>query len=138
MKKFAITTLIFCATSLTALAASIDGKWTSERKMGERTITSTFNLKSDGGALTGTIEMFRAYSDAHRGRVWIIAGLLILTIAWADWQFLQNISIGFLYIVPILLVSGTLGNLPIVALSAVCGVLREMFNPFNTESGAVA
>jgi len=56
MKKFAITTLVFCAASLTAFAASIDGKWTSEVKFGERTIQNTFNLKSDGDKLTGTME----------------------------------------------------------------------------------
>lgn len=42
-----------------ALAAEIDGKWSSERKM-ERdgqsmTIKQTFDLKSDGGKITGTI-----------------------------------------------------------------------------------
>src|SRR5258707_9878746 len=56
MRKFAITTAIVCAASLTAFAASIDGKWTSETKFGERTVQNTFNLKSDGGTLTGTIE----------------------------------------------------------------------------------
>jgi hypothetical protein len=33
MKTFALTTLI-CAASLTAHAASIDGKWNSERQVG--------------------------------------------------------------------------------------------------------
>jgi len=56
MRKFAITTLILTAATLTAFAASIDGKWTSETKFGERTIQNTFNLKSDDGKLTGTIE----------------------------------------------------------------------------------
>jgi hypothetical protein len=57
MKKFAITMVILCAASLTALAASVDGKWISEMKFGERTVQNTFNLKSDGGKLTGTMEM---------------------------------------------------------------------------------
>jgi hypothetical protein len=57
MKKFLLTTLVLCAASLTAFAASIDGKWTSEMKMGERTIQNTFNLKADGSTLTGTMEM---------------------------------------------------------------------------------
>jgi hypothetical protein len=57
MKKFVLSTLILCAASWTAFAASIDGKWTSEMKFGERTIQNTFNLKSDGGKLTGTMEM---------------------------------------------------------------------------------
>ena len=56
MKQFAITTAILCAASLMAFAASIDGKWSSETKFGERTIQNTFNLKSDGDKLTGTIE----------------------------------------------------------------------------------
>jgi len=56
MKKFAITTLILCAASLSAFAASIDGKWNSEMKFGERTIQRTFNLKSDGSTLMGTME----------------------------------------------------------------------------------
>src|SRR3989442_4974348 len=57
MRKFAITILLFCAASLAAFAASIDGKWTSETKFGERTIQNTFNLKSEDGKLTGTMEM---------------------------------------------------------------------------------
>lgn len=44
-----------------AFGAAIDGKWVSERKMNrggeERTITQTFDLKSDGAKLTGTVSM---------------------------------------------------------------------------------
>jgi hypothetical protein len=59
MKTFIITTLI-CLTSLTALAAGIDGKWISERQVGAAdgktyAHTTTLTLKSDGGALTGTV-----------------------------------------------------------------------------------
>jgi hypothetical protein len=56
MKKFAILTLVVCAASFAAFAAGIDGKWTSESKRGDNTIQQTLTLKSDGGALTGTIE----------------------------------------------------------------------------------
>ena len=57
MKKVAITTLVLCATSF---AASIDGKWISEREVGAadgKTYihTTTITLKSDGGLLTGTV-----------------------------------------------------------------------------------
>jgi hypothetical protein len=43
-----------------AAAADITGKWVAERKMKtpdgeERTITSTLDLKADGGKLTGTV-----------------------------------------------------------------------------------
>lgn len=44
-----------------AAAASIDGKWVSERKMNrdgqEFTIIQTFDLKSDGSTLTGKLSM---------------------------------------------------------------------------------
>ena len=59
MKTFALTTLI-CAASLTAHAASIDGKWNSERQVGAAdgktyAHTTVFTLKSDGNSLTGTV-----------------------------------------------------------------------------------
>jgi hypothetical protein len=48
-----------------AFGAAIDGKWVSERKMNrggeERTIIQTFDLKSDGAKLTGTVSM--AFGD---------------------------------------------------------------------------
>src|SRR6185436_19472038 len=60
MRTLAILTLIFCATSLTALAASIDGKWINEREVGDadgKTYkhTSTLTLNEEGGVLAGTI-----------------------------------------------------------------------------------
>lgn len=60
MKMFALMTLILCATSLTALAAGIDGKWISETQVGDAdgktyAHTSTFTFKNDGGSLGGTL-----------------------------------------------------------------------------------
>ena len=59
MKTFAIFALI-CLAVLPALAASIDGKWTSERQVGDADgkaypHTTIFTLKSDGNSLTGTV-----------------------------------------------------------------------------------
>jgi hypothetical protein len=58
MKTSTITTLI-CLASLPALAASIDGKWISERQVGAAdgktyAHTTVFTLKSDSNSLTGT------------------------------------------------------------------------------------
>ena len=58
MKIFAA--LILCATSLTALAEGIDGKWVQEMQVGDAdgktyVLTSTYTLKNDGGTLTGTV-----------------------------------------------------------------------------------
>ena len=58
--KFGIMALLLCTASLTALAAGIDGKWISEMQVGDAdgktySHTSTFTLKNEGGALTGTV-----------------------------------------------------------------------------------
>jgi hypothetical protein len=62
-----LTTFALCLLLLStaAFAASIDGKWVSERKM-ERdgqsfTITQTFDLKAEGNTLTGKMTM--AFGD---------------------------------------------------------------------------
>ncbi len=60
MKTFAINMLILLIASLTALPASIDGKWTSEREVLDsdgKTYkhTTTLTLKSEAGSLTGTV-----------------------------------------------------------------------------------
>ena len=61
MKTF--FTVLVCLAVLAgfAFAAGIDGKWQSERKVNrngeEMTITQTFDLKSAGGKITGTITM---------------------------------------------------------------------------------
>ena len=59
MKTLAMTILVFCAASLTAFAAGIDGKWISEREVGDAdgktyAHTTTLTLKSENGLLTGT------------------------------------------------------------------------------------
>ncbi len=59
MKRFTILTISLLLLAGIAAAAGIDGKWVSERKL-ERdgqtyTFTQTFDLKSDGGKLTGNI-----------------------------------------------------------------------------------
>jgi hypothetical protein len=58
MVKKGILTLFLCAA--TALAAGIDGKWTSATQVGDadgKTYphTSTFTFKNDHGLLTGTV-----------------------------------------------------------------------------------
>ena len=65
MKTLVIATLFLFAASLTAFAASIDGKWISEREVGAAdgktyTHTTTLTFKNDGGLLTGTVEQISA------------------------------------------------------------------------------
>ena len=63
----AILLLVLCFAGA-SLAADIDGKWVSERKMNrdgqEFTIKNTMDLKSDGASLTGT--MLVAFGEMER------------------------------------------------------------------------
>jgi hypothetical protein len=64
MKKLALFIGLLGAFSLVLSAASVDGKWVAEVKTkagkkkggGEQTSTITFDLKSSGNALTGTVD----------------------------------------------------------------------------------
>src|ERR1700733_6316257 len=60
MKILVMTTAILCAASLSARAASIDGKWISEKQVGDadgKTYPhqSVFILKNDAGSLTSSV-----------------------------------------------------------------------------------
>ena len=52
MKKLLLIIATF-ALSVAAFGASIDGKWTMEQKAKDQTVVLTFNLKADGGTITG-------------------------------------------------------------------------------------
>lgn len=65
MKTLITVSLCFLLLAGISLAASIDGKWVSERKMERNgqsmTIVQTFDLKSQGQKLTGDVTM--AFGD---------------------------------------------------------------------------
>jgi hypothetical protein len=54
MKKLSLIIATF-ALSVAAFGASVDGKWTMEQKAKDATVTVTFELKSDGGKVMGTM-----------------------------------------------------------------------------------
>ncbi len=61
---------------------------------------------------------------------------MVAVIAWAD-AVLPTMSIGFLYLLPILLTAVALNSLQIVMLSGLCSFLREAYDPAKWTPGAV-
>ena len=59
MKTLTSIVVCFLLVAGIAFAAGIDGKWMSERRMGENTIKIMFDLKADGATLTGSMSMER-------------------------------------------------------------------------------
>jgi two-component system sensor kinase FixL len=68
------------------------------------------------------------YSEGNRNRFLAAAAILIAVIAVVDWQTKPFISIGFLYLFPILLVAGFLPRWQITLVALVCAVLQELFS----------
>ena len=58
------------------------------------------------------------------------AAAFIAVIALIDWRFDVNISFGFLYLFPMLMVGGRLARWQIALVAALCTGLSEAFDPF--------
>lgn len=74
------------------------------------------------------MEFSSMYSEANRKRFLVAAGTLIVAIAVVDWQTKPFISIGFLYLFPILLVAGFLPRWQLIFVALICAVLQELFS----------
>ena len=74
------------------------------------------------------MEFSSIYSEGNRRTFLVAATILIVGIAVVDWQTKPFISIGFLYLFPILLVAGFLPRWQMILVALVCAVLQELFS----------
>jgi two-component system, LuxR family, sensor kinase FixL len=74
------------------------------------------------------MELSSIYTGKNRTPFLFAAALLILLIAVIDWRTKPFISIGFLYLFPILLIAGFVTRWQIVLVALVCAVLQELFS----------
>jgi two-component system, LuxR family, sensor kinase FixL len=74
------------------------------------------------------MELSSIYSPKNRTLFLSAAALLIVLIATIDWLTKPYISIGFLYLFPIMLIAGFLPRWQIVVVALVCAVLQELFS----------
>src|SRR4051812_15173483 len=76
------------------------------------------------------LDKFLAYAESHRLLVCAFAGVVLVGVVWLDWT-LPNISVGFLYLIPVLLCAAALNGAQIIVLAVVCAYLREAFDPLQ-------
>ena len=81
------------------------------------------------------LDRFLVYAEDHRAPLCAAAGALVALIAWVDWK-LPTMSIGFLYLIPVLLAAAALNTIQILGLATLCGFLREAFDPLEWSPGA--
>jgi len=80
------------------------------------------------------LDILTIYSESNRRRSLLIAAALIGAIAAVDWSTKPYISLGFLYLFPIMLAAGFLTRWQVVAVSLVCSALQEIFSELPTSA----
>ena len=83
------------------------------------------------------MDILSIYSRADRRFLLLAAIVLVAAIAFTDWFTKPYISIGFLYLFPIMLVSGILRRWQIVCVALVCAILQEVFSNLPSSEAIV-
>jgi two-component system, LuxR family, sensor kinase FixL len=73
-------------------------------------------------------DLLSIYAPVNRNRMLAIACVLIAAIAAVDWWATHYISLGFMYLFPIIIVGGFLSRSWIVLVSLLCAFLQEAFS----------
>src|SRR5512147_2254252 len=82
--------------------------------------------------------MILRYLSGSTRAVLLRAVILAVLIALLDWRVDLNLSFGFLYLVPMLLVGSVLNRWQVLAAAAACTLLCDFFDPIPfTPSAAV-
>src|SRR6516225_1308803 len=75
--------------------------------------------------------------EGSKKSVLIRASLLIAAVAFLDSRLVNELPLGFLYLLPMLMVGRVLNPWPIAAVAALCTFLTELFDAFawNLRAG---
>src|ERR1039458_1659990 len=80
------------------------------------------------------MDLLTIYSLSTRTILLTTAAVLTCVIAAVDWYTRPFISIGFLYLFPMMLISGIFKRWQIVAASTICAVLQELYSNLPLDS----
>jgi two-component system, LuxR family, sensor kinase FixL len=82
--------------------------------------------------------MLSSFLQSSKKSVLLGAGGLVVVIALIDWRAINELPLGFLYLLPMLMVGRVLNPRQIAAVAALCTLLAEIFDEFvwNFRTGA--
>jgi len=80
--------------------------------------------------------MLSFFLRLSRTKLLLIAAAMILAIALIDWRVELNVSFGFLYLFPMLIVGSCLTPWQVAVLGGLCTFLAERFAPFKWDPDA--
>ena len=76
----------------------------------------------------------RVWDERNRTAVFLLSFVIILVVAVIDWWTMPYVSLGFLYLFPIMLVAGFLPLWAVATLGVICAVLAELFSSLPRSS----
>lgn len=79
----------------------------------------------------------KLWDQANRMPVLLVSAGMIAAIALADWRTTPYVSLGFLYLFPIMLASGFLPRPALGSICAACAVLSELFSALDPDGRPV-
>ena len=77
------------------------------------------------------------WDQRHRTAVLLISGAIVLAIALVDWRTKPYVSLGFLYLFPIMLAAGFIPRWAVVLLGVACAVLSEAFSSLDPSDAYI-
>jgi PAS domain S-box-containing protein len=80
--------------------------------------------------------MFSFFLRLSRNKLLFIAAMMILIVALIDWRVELNVSFGFLYLFPLVIVGSCLPRWQLAILAGLCAFLAERFSPFTWDLAA--
>jgi two-component system, LuxR family, sensor kinase FixL len=83
------------------------------------------------------LHLSELWEERNRAIVLVVSGLVLLAIALVDWWTKPYVSLGFLYLFPIMLTAGFLPRWAVVLLGIVCAILSEEFSSLDPSDAAI-
>ena len=80
------------------------------------------------------VSIERLWNERNRNRVLAISGVIILIIAVVDWRTKPYVSLGFLYLFPIMFAAAFLPRWLVAVIGFVCAYLAEEFSALEPSS----
>lgn len=74
------------------------------------------------------LQLERVWEDRNRTPVLLVSGAITAAVAAVDWWTKPYVSLGFLYLFPIILVAAFIPRWAVALLAACCAVLAEVFS----------
>src|SRR5713101_1871919 len=84
-------------------------------------------------SLKHMLRLERVWERRNRTPVLVVGGAIILAIAVLDWWTRPYVSLGFLYLFPIMLAAGFLPRWAVAFLGVTCAILAELFSALATS-----